>query len=498
MKKIQHFINGKYVSTNCMESTLVFNPATGENISEVVTGNENCIKDAVESAKAVFPKWSSETPLSRSRKMFKLKEIIESKKDELAKLITLEHGKTFEDALGEVGRGLEVIEFACGIPSHLAGNFTSDVGTSVDSWSDYQPIGICAGITPFNFPVMVPLWMFPIAIACGNCFILKPSERDPSSTGLLVEMVHDAGIPPGVLNLVNGGKETVDAILRNKDIGSVSFVGSTPIAHYVYQESAKYGKKVQAMGGAKNHMVVMPDADMDLVTDSIMGSVFGSAGERCMAISVVVPVGKETGDTIREKVIPKIENLKIGPGNDPSSEMGPLVTKQHLNKVKKYIDAGVKEGAELVIDGRNFNLQGYENGYFLGGSFFDNVTTDMSIYKEEIFGPVMSMVRSKSLTEALEMINKHEFGNGTAIFTSDGGVARKFSNECQIGMVGVNVPIPVPVAYHSFGGWKRSVFGGHGVYGMEAVRFYTRLKTVTGRWPIGKSLGAQYTFPSNN
>ena len=498
MKKIEHFIGGRYISSNTDETSLIFNPATGENISQVVSGNKNAIKEAVESAKSIFPKWSSETPLSRSRKMFKLKEIIESRKNELAELITLEHGKTFEDALGEVGRGIEVVEFACGIPSHLTGNYNANVGTAVDSWSDYQPIGICAGITPFNFPVMVPLWMFPIAIACGNCFILKPSERDPSSTCLLAEMVLDAGIPPGVLNLIHGGKEAVDGIICNEDIGSVSFVGSTQIAHYVYKEAAKYGKRVQAMGGAKNHMVVMPDADMDLVTDSIMGSVFGSAGERCMAISVVVPVGQETGDIIRQKIIPKIDNLKIGPGNDPSSEMGPLVTKDHLNKVKNFIDIGVKEGAELVIDGRNFNLQGYENGFFVGGSFFDNVSTDMSIYKEEIFGPVMSMVRSKNLTEALEMVNNHAYGNGTAIFTADGGVARKFSNECQIGMVGINVPIPVPVAFHSFGGWKTSVFGGHGVYGMEAVRFYTRLKTVTGRWPLGKSLGAQYTFPSDN
>ena len=342
------------------------------------------------------------------------------------------------------------------------------------------------------------MWMFPVAIACGNCFILKPSERDPSSTRLLSEIVLEAGIPPGVLNLVNGGKETVDAILQHKDISGVSFVGSTPIAEYVYSEAAKYGKKVQAMGGAKNHMVVMPDADMEMVGDAIMGSVFGSAGERCMAISVVVPVGEGTGDKIKEIVKPKIENLKIGPGLDPDSEMGPLVTSDHLQKVQNYIDKGVEEGADLVVDGRNLKLQGYENGFFIGGSFFDNVTTDMSIYKEEIFGPVLSMVRAKDFDYALDIVNKHEYGNGTAIFTSNGGVARKFSNECQIGMVGVNVPIPVPVAYHSFGGWKRSAFGGHGVYGMEAVRFYTRLNTVTGRWPSGHHSGAQYTFPSNN
>ncbi len=498
MKKIEHLIDGNFTSQFVNKTSPVFNPATGENISQVVLGTEKCIEDAVNSARKIYPLWSSETPLMRARKMFKLKEIIESRKSELAELITMEHGKTFEDALGEVGRGLEVVEFSCGIPNLLAGNYTSEVGRSIDSWSDHQPLGIVAGITPFNFPVMVPLWMFPIAIACGNCFILKPSERDPSSTSLLAQMVLDAGIPPGVLNVVNGGKDAVDGILKNDKISAVSFVGSTPIAHYIYQEAAKYGKRVQAMGGAKNHMVVMPDADIDLVCDSIMGSVFGSAGERCMAISVVVPVGKKTGDSIRNKITPMIENLKIGPGMDKTSEMGPLVTKQHLDKVKNYIDLGIEEEADLVVDGRNFKLQGYENGYYIGGSFFDNVKTNMKIYNEEIFGPVMSMVRSESMVEALDIVNKHEFGNGTAIFTSDGGVARKFARECEIGMVGVNVPIPVPMAYHSFGGWKRSIFGGHAVYGMEGIKFYTRLKTVTGRWPIGKSLGAQYTFPNNS
>ena len=418
MKIVDHFINGKNAEFPNLPSTPIYNPASGEEISRVVSGTANCVDEAVKSSLNVFPEWSSLTPLARSRKMFKLKEIIEFRQNELAKLISEEHGKTFDDALGEIGRGLEVVEFACGIPNHLAGNYTSNVGRSIDSWSDYQPMGICAGITPFNFPVMVPMWMFPVAIACGNCFILKPSERDPSSTKLLAEIVLEAGIPPGVLNLVNGGKETVDAILQHKDISGVSFVGSTPIAHYVYKEAAKYGKKVQAMGGAKNHMVVMPDADMEMVGDAIMGSVFGSAGERCMAISVVVPVGKETGDKIKEIVKPKIENLKIGPGLDPESEMGPLVTSEHLRKVKKYIDQGVDEGADLVVDGRNLKLQGYEKGFFIGGSFFDNVTTDMSIYKEEIFGPVLSMVRADTFDYALDMVNKHEYGNGTAIFTS--------------------------------------------------------------------------------
>ena len=495
---INHFVNGKSFTGSSKKVGKVFNPATGEQSAEVRLASTKDVNEAIASAKNAFESWSNKPPLQRARIMFKFKELIEKNSDELTQLIVEEHGKVYEDARGSLTRGLEVVEFACGIPHLLKGEFSENVGTNVDSWSMRQPLGVVAGITPFNFPVMVPLWMFPIAIACGNCFILKPSERDPSSTLLLAQMVLDAGFPPGVLNVVNGGKEAVDAILKNKDISAVSFVGSTPIAHYIYQEAAKYGKKVQAMGGAKNHMVVMPDADINLVCDSIMGSVFGSAGERCMAVSVVVPVGKETGDAIRTKITPMIENLKIGPGLEKSSEMGPLVTKQHLDKVKNYIDIGIKEGADLVVDGRNFKLQGYENGYYVGGTFFDHVSTDMKIYQEEIFGPVMSMVRSESMVEALEMVNNHEYGNGTAIFTSDGGVARKFANECQIGMVGINVPIPVPMAYHSFGGWKKSVFGGHAVYGMEGVRFYTRLKTVTGRWPVGKSLGAQYTFPNNS
>ena len=497
MKLVDHLINGQNADFPNLSTTPIYNPASGEEISRVVSGTTNCVDQAVKSSLNAFPEWSSMTPLVRSRKMFKLKEIIELRQNELAKLISQEHGKTFDDALGEIGRGLEVVEFACGIPNHLTGNYTSNVGRSIDSWSDYQPMGICAGITPFNFPIMVPMWMFPVAIACGNCFILKPSERDPSSTRLLSEIVLEAGIPPGVLNMVNGGKDTVDAILQHKDISGVSFVGSTPIAHYVYSEAAKYGKKVQAMGGAKNHMVVMPDADMEMVGDAIMGSVFGSAGERCMAISVVVPVGKDTGDKIKEIVKPKIENLKIGPGLDPDSEMGPLVTSEHLKKVKRYIDQGVDEGANLIVDGRNLKLQGYEKGFFIGGSFFDNVTTDMSIYKEEIFGPVLSMVRAETFDYALDIVNKHEYGNGTSIFTSNGGVARKFANECQIGMVGVNVPIPVPMAFHSFGGWKQSLFGDHSMHGMEGVRFFTKLKTVTSRWPNSIKSGPEFVMPTN-
>ena len=498
MKELTHYINGQRVSGSSGRFGDVFNPATGEVQARVPLASKEEFDAAVEIAAKVQPEWGAVNPQRRARVMMKFVDLLHRDMDKLAEVLSSEHGKTFPDAKGDVQRGLEVAEYCIGAPQMLKGEFTDSAGPGIDMYSMKQPLGVCGGITPFNFPAMIPMWMFAPSVVCGNAFILKPSERDPSVPILLAELMEEAGLPKGVLQVINGDKVSVDAMLTNPTIQSIGFVGSTPIAEYIYGTGCANGKRVQCFGGAKNHMIVMPDADMDLVTDSIMGSVFGSAGERCMAISVVVPVGKETGDTIREKVIPKIENLKIGPGNDPSSEMGPLVTKEHLNKVTKYIDEGVKEGAELVVDGRNFNLQGYENGYFVGGSFFDNVSTDMSIYKEEIFGPVMSMVRSKSLTEALEMVNRHEFGNGTAIFTSDGGVARKFSNECQIGMVGVNVPIPVPVAYHSFGGWKRSVFGGHGVYGMEAVRFYTRLKTVTGRWPIGKSLGAQYTFPSNN
>ena len=496
MKLIDHFINGKSPNFSGLSSTPVFNPASGEETSRVVSGTAECINKAVNSAKEIFPEWSATTPLVRARKMFKLKELIEFRQNELAKLISQEHGKTFDDALGEIGRGLEVVEFACGIPNHLAGNYTSNVGRSIDSWSDYQPMGICAGITPFNFPVMVPMWMFPVAIACGNCFILKPSERDPSSTRLLSEIVLEAGIPPGVLNLVNGGKETVDAILQHKDISGVSFVGSTPIAEYVYSEAAKYGKKVQAMGGAKNHMVVMPDADMQMVGDAIMGSVFGSAGERCMAISVVVPVGEGTGEKIKEIVKPKIENLKIGPGLDPDSEMGPLVTSDHLKKVKNYIDKGVEEGAELVVDGRNLKLQGYENGFFIGGCLFDNVKKDMRIYKEEIFGPVLSVVRAKDFDEATKLINDHEFGNGTSIYTRDGDVGRTFASKIKVGMVGINIPIPVPVAFHSFGGWKRSLFGDQHMHGPEGVRFYTKLKTITSRWPSGVRSNPEFVMPT--
>jgi malonate-semialdehyde dehydrogenase (acetylating)/methylmalonate-semialdehyde dehydrogenase len=380
----------------------------------------------------------------------------------------------------------------------LRGDYTRNVGPAIDSYSDRQPLGVVAGITPFNFPAMVPMWMFPMAIACGNTFILKPSERDPAAPQLILELMQEAGLPAGVLNIVNGGKPAVDAILHHPSVKAVSFVGSTPIAEYVYQTGTANGKRVQALGGAKNHMVIMPDADMDQAVDALMGAGYGSAGERCMAISVAVPVGQDTADRLVEKLAPRVSGIKIGTWNDPDAEMGPLVTEQHKDKVLGYINKGVEEGANLVVDGRDFALQGYENGYFVGGTLFDHVTTDMTIYREEIFGPVVCVARADSFDQAVSMVNDHEYGNGTAIFTRDGDAARSYADQIQVGMVGINVPIPVPVAYHSFGGWKRSVFGDHGAYGMEAVRFYTKLKTVTSRWPTGIRSGAQFNFPLNN
>ena len=435
-------------------------------------------------------------PLKRARYMFRFKDLLDRNADALAREISREHGKTHDDALGEVARGIEVVEFACGIPHLLKGEFSRNVGPAVDSVADRQPLGVVAGITPFNFPAMVPMWMYPIAVACGNTFVLKPSERDPSAPMLAWDLFMEAGFPDGVLNVVHGDKSAVDAILDHPDIKAVSFVGSTPIAEYVYRRGTAAGKRVQALGGAKNHMVVMPDADLDQAADALMGAGYGSAGERCMAISVAVPVGDKTADALVERLRPRVEALKIGPAGDEQAEMGPVITKQHRDKVLGYIEAGISEGAELVVDGRGFSLQGYENGYFVGGTLFDRVTTDMSIYREEIFGPVLSVVRARDYGDAVEMINRHEYGNGTAIFTRDGDAARAFADDIEVGMVGVNVPIPVPVAYHSFGGWKRSLFGDHSIYGPEGVHFYTRLKTITSRWPKGIKEGAVFTFPS--
>ncbi|WP_349365038.1 MAG: CoA-acylating methylmalonate-semialdehyde dehydrogenase [Roseitalea porphyridii] len=474
----------------------VFNPATGEAIAELPLSTVDELDAAVETAKAALPGWAATPPLKRARHMFKFKELLDAHAEDIARAISREHGKTHDDALGEVARGIEVVEFACGIPHLLKGEFSRNVGPSVDSYSDRQPLGVVAGITPFNFPAMVPLWMYPVAIACGNTFILKPSERDPSAPMLVYDLFRQAGFPDGVLNVVHGDKVVVDAILDHPDIKAVSFVGSTPIAQYVYSRGTAAGKRVQALGGAKNHMVVMPDADMDKAADALMGAGYGSAGERCMAISVAVPVGEKTADALVERLKPRVESLRIGPSTDPDADMGPLVTKDAQQRVLGYIDKGVEEGAELVVDGRGFSLQGYEDGYFVGGTLFDRVTTDMTIYREEIFGPVLSVVRAKTYDEAVHMIDAHEYGNGTAIFTRDGDTARDFCDRIEVGMVGVNVPIPVPVAYHSFGGWKRSLFGDHSIYGPEGVRFYTRLKTITSRWPEGIKDGAVFTFPA--
>ena len=495
MKLIEHFINGKKYSGDSKRYSSIFNPATGEESGKVNLGSTNDLNEAVKNAKKAYEIWSNTPPLQRARILFKFKELIEKNEDELTKIIVSEHGKVYEDAKGSLTRGLEVVEYACGIPQMLKGEFTENVGTNVDSWSLRQPLGVCAGITPFNFPAMVPMWMFPMAIACGNTFILKPSEKDPSCSIRLAELFKDAGLPDGVLNVVNGDKEVVDAIIKNKEIAAVSFVGSTPIAKYIYENCAKFEKRVQALGGAKNHCVVMPDCDLNQAVNGLMGAAYGSAGERCMAQSVAVAVGN-IGDSLVENLKTKVEKLKVGPGMDKNSEMGPLVTKDHLDKVKGYVDLGVSEGADLVVDGRKLKLQGYEKGYYMGGCLFDKVTSKMRIYKEEIFGPVLSVVRAKNFEEALNLVNDHEFGNGASIFTRDGDVGRSFSTKAKIGMIGVNIPIPVPMAFHSFGGWKRSLFGDQHMHGPEGVRFYTKLKTITSRWPDGLKSDPEFTMPT--
>ena len=495
MNSIQHFVDGKIFRGSSKRTGKVFNPATGEQSSEVSFATTDDVNKAVLIAKTAFTSWSKKTPLFRARILFKFKELIEKNSDELTKIIVSEHGKVYEDARGSLTRGLEVVEFACGIPQLLKGEFTENVGTSVDSWSMRQPLGVCAGITPFNFPAMVPMWMFPIAIACGNTFVLKPSEKNPSCSIRLAELFLEAGLPKGVFNVVNGDKEAVDAIINNKDVAAVSFVGSTPIAKYIYENCAKNEKRVQALGGAKNHCVIMPDCDLDQAVNGLMGAAYGSAGERCMAQSVAVAVGK-IADPFVKNLAKKVETLKVGPGLDKKSEMGPLVTKQHLEKVKNYVDIGVKEGAKLVVDGRKLKLQGYEKGFYMGGCLFDNVKKDMRIYKEEIFGPVLSVVRANDYNEALELVNDHEFGNGVSIFTRDGDTGRSFASNAKIGMIGINIPIPVPMAFHSFGGWKRSLFGDQHMHGPEGVRFYTKLKTITSRWPSGIKSDPEFVMPT--
>ncbi len=493
---IRNALNGELVESASDRSQPVFNPATGEAIGTLPLSTTDEVDAAVASAKAAFPAWSRTPPLKRARVMFRFLELLNANTDKLAKELSREHGKTHDDALGEVARGIEVVEFACGIPQLLKGEFSRNTGPGIDSYGDRQPLGVVAGITPFNFPAMVPMWMYPIAIACGNTFVLKPSERDPSAPMFAWELLKEAGLPDGVMNIVHGDKGAVDRLLDHPDVKAISFVGSTPIAEYVYARGTAAGKRVQALGGAKNHMIVMPDADMDQAADALMGAGFGSAGERCMAISVAVPIGAETGEKLVSALKPKVEALKVGPSTDPDAEMGPVITAEAKERISGLIDRGVEQGAELVVDGRGFTLQGYENGYFLGGTLFDKVEPEMDIYRTEIFGPVLSVLSPQTYESAVDLINAHEYGNGTAIFTRDGDAARDFADRIEVGMVGVNVPIPVPVAYHSFGGWKRSAFGDHAIYGPEGVRFYTRLKTVTTRWPDGIAKGATFSFPS--
>ena len=495
-KNIPHHIGGRQIEGRSGRSAAVFNPATGEETGSLALASASEVNDAVAIARKSFPAWAATTPLRRARILNKFLRILEERIHDLAAVITAEHGKVLSDAVGEIQRGMEVVEFATGAPQLLKGEITENVGTRVDSHSLRQPLGVVAGITPFNFPAMVPMWMFPVALAAGNCFILKPSERDPSASLLMAQWLEEAGLPAGVFNVVQGDKQAVDAILHHPDISAVSFVGSTPIARYIYETAARTGKRCQALGGAKNHMIIMPDADLDQACDALMGAAYGSAGERCMAISVAVPIGQKTADALVAKLEPMVRGLKVGPGTDKEAEMGPLVTRQHHEKVKGYIDAGIAEGAKLVVDGRSFKMQGYEGGYFLGGTLFDHVTTDMKIYKEEIFGPVLAVSRADTFETAARMINEHEFGNGTAIFTRDGDAAREFAHQIQVGMVGINVPIPVPMAFHSFGGWKSSLFGDHHMHGPEGIRFYTKLKTITTRWPTGIRAGSDFVMPT--
>ena len=495
-KTLHHYINGQKVEGTSGRFGDVFNPATGEVAARVPLASSSETASAIEAAAAAFPDWRNTPPLRRARVLFRFKELLDANLDELAQLVSSEHGKVFSDARGSVIRGIEVVEFATGAPNLLKGDFSENVGRDVDSYSTRQPLGVCAGITPFNFPAMVPMWMFPVALACGNTFVLKTSEKVPSTALRLAELLTEAGLPDGVFNIVNGDKEAVDTLLTHPQVAAVSFVGSTAVAEYIYQTATLNGKRCQALGGAKNHMVVMPDADMEQVADALMGAAYGSAGERCMAISVAVAVGDDTADAIIERLASRVMDLKVGPGSDPDAEMGPLISGEHLSKVKDYVDLGIEEGAELVVDGRSLSIEGHENGFYLGGCLFDKVDSNMRIYQEEIFGPVLCVVRVADFDTALQLVNDHEYGNGTAIFTRDGDTARTYSSQVQVGMVGINVPIPVPMAFHSFGGWKRSLFGDMHMHGMEGVHFYTRLKTTTSRWPTGIRTGADFHMPT--
>ena len=493
---IGNYVGGSRVTP--ADGTLqdVFNPSTGEVSGQVRLSNATDLDNTVKVANVAAQEWAATPAVKRAQVMFRFKRLLEENADKIATTISSEHGKTHEDALGEVSRGLEAVEFSCGIPHLLKGTFSEQVSKSIDLYSIPQALGVVAGITPFNFPVMVPIWMFPNAIACGNTFILKPSERDPSVTLILADLFKEAGLPDGVFNVVQGDKVVVDAILDNPDISAVSFVGSTPVAKYIYTRGTSNGKRVQALGGAKNHMIIMPDADMDQAVDALMGAGYGSAGERCMAVSVPVPVGDKVADELMERMVPLVEKLPVGPPEDTNAAMGPVITKQSLERISSLLQSGVDQGAKLLVDGRSLKVPGHENGFFIGGSLFDQVTPEMDIYKEEIFGPVLSTVRTENYEEAIKLVNENPYGNGVAIFTRDGDAARDCVNRIQVGMVGINVPIPVPVGYHSFGGWKQSLYGSHHIYGPDTIHFYTRLKAITSRWPTGIKSGAQFNFPT--
>ena len=496
MKVVGHLINGDMIAPDTRTQD-VYNPATGEVSKQVALASEATVGQAIAAAQAAYPVWRDTPPIKRARVMFKFKQLLEDNADEICALIGAEHGKISHDAAGELQRGIENVEYACCAPELLKGEHSKNVAANIDSWSEFQPLGVVAGITPFNFPAMVPLWMYPMAIVCGNCFILKPSERDPSSTLFIAALLKEAGLPDGVMNVVNGDKEAVDALLHHEDVKAVSFVGSTPIAEYIYSTASANGKRCQALGGAKNHAIVMPDADMDNAVAQLLGAAFGSSGERCMALSVAVAVGDAAADALVSKMQIAMQDLKVGPCTNASNDFGPVITKQHQQKVVGFIDSAEQQGAKVVVDGRNPQIEGHENGFFVGGTLIDNVTVDMDSYAAEIFGPVLQVVRVNTMQDAMDIINNHEYGNGTCIFTRDGEAARYFSDNILVGMVGINVPLPVPVAYHSFGGWKRSLFGDLHAYGPDAVRFYTKRKTITQRWPsAGVREGAMFSMPT--
>ncbi|TPE49779.1 CoA-acylating methylmalonate-semialdehyde dehydrogenase [Maribrevibacterium harenarium] len=496
MSVIGHLINGQ-LSTDAARLQDVYNPATGQVAKQVAIASKATVEEAIAAAQAAYPAWRNTPPMKRARIMFNYKALLEQNADKICAMIGAEHGKICHDAAGELQRGIENVEYACGAPELLKGEYSKNVGPNIDSWSEFQPLGVVAGITPFNFPAMVPLWMFPMAIVCGNTFVLKPSERDPSTALYIAELLKEAGLPDGVMNVVNGDKEAVDTLLTDQRVKAVSFVGSTPIAEYIYSTASANGKRCQALGGAKNHAIVMPDADMDNVVSQLLGAAFGSSGERCMALSVAVAVGKEAGDALVAKMAEAMKPLKVGECSDKSNDFGPLITKEHRDKVVGFIDSAEAQGAKVVVDGRNPVVAGYENGYFVGATLIDGVTKEMDSYQQEIFGPVLQVVRVDTMEQAMQLINDHEYGNGTCIFTRDGEAARYFSDNIEVGMVGINVPLPVPVSYHSFGGWKRSLFGDLHAYGPDAVRFYTKRKTITQRWPsAGVREGKSFSFPS--